>query len=496
MTITDFDKIKVTTMTAVAILNGEIAIEPVFSLLPITKINLKKVSKSSKKIKIPWPGDKHAGCIFSAKFSGINRGIIKTTNDKSFRNSISMDICTSVKNISAKLSKNKIQMTGPNSEALARETAEHIVRHLTNIQEHLDYFAEHPDETKHTFSWFAKETKGDVYTINEETQEIIMLKNGETIKKNIVYDGSGKIRYNFCEVDFKWEPGDSINSENVIVDKNGQPYYRSLTKKERKNGLIDYPIFQLGVTDEKNKISRITLCEDKNIPLDEKGEKIKKILKIPLKVVTVTSVKYPKYVLETLKNTGKIGFPKGIDVRIGNFLMKYIQDYVYHHIFLDFLENLRSIDRVYTAVGSKDTYTAGNSDAGIDNPNTTKLEIKNINTAMINYSYSLGMNVERWRLAELINKHEGFHARFNNTVDHAVTITLPYDKDVSETIKRKGQTTVTWMVYKSGIVTQSGPSPEIMKPMYYKFMNFIEEHRKEITINDGKAFVIKYTKSS
>ena len=48
------------------------------------------------------------------------------------------------------------------------------------------------------------------------------------------------------------------------------------------------------------------------------------------------------------------------------------------------------------------------------------------------------------------------------------------------------------MIYKSGIVTQSGPSPSIMEPVYYKFMNFINSVRDEIQWKDGKPFNIKY----
>ena len=48
------------------------------------------------------------------------------------------------------------------------------------------------------------------------------------------------------------------------------------------------------------------------------------------------------------------------------------------------------------------------------------------------------------------------------------------------------------MIYKSGIVTQSGPSPNIMKGVYYEFMNFINSVRDEIKIKDNKPFNIKF----
>lgn len=141
--IVDFENVKITTMTVVVNIEGEININNIFLLLPITKLNLTNVSKTGKKFKIPWPGPEHAGKIFSAKYSGINRGIIKKKKGNSFRNSIGIDICTSSKNIAAKLSKNNIHMCGPNSEALALETAEHIIDHVIRIQEEIDYMSEH-----------------------------------------------------------------------------------------------------------------------------------------------------------------------------------------------------------------------------------------------------------------------------------------------------------------------------------------------------------------
>src|SRR5205823_11827816 len=117
--------------------------------------------------KIPWPGSEHAGKIFSTKFGNVTRGLIKCNKPKSFRNSIGIDICTTEKNISAKLSKNKIHMCGPTSEKLALETAQHIINHLLRIQEELDYVNTHIAERDEVIRWILKETKGDHFVINE-----------------------------------------------------------------------------------------------------------------------------------------------------------------------------------------------------------------------------------------------------------------------------------------------------------------------------------------
>ena len=236
MSIVDFENVKITTITVIANLIGNACIENAFPLLPVTRLDLTGISRSTKKFKIPYPGREYAGSIFSAKCAGITRGIVKTTSNKSFRNAVAIDICTSVKNISAKLVKNKIHMCGPNSKELAIEAAQHILDHLKNIQLELDYIHQHPQERDETVKWLIRETKGAPFIINEETQEIIELQEGEAIRNCVIYDKNGQVKYNYKEIPFKWEAGDTINPDNVVVNKYGQPYYRSLTKKEKKDG--------------------------------------------------------------------------------------------------------------------------------------------------------------------------------------------------------------------------------------------------------------------
>ena len=102
------------------------------------------------------------------------------------------------------------------------------------------------------------------------------------------------------------------------------------------------------------------------------------------------------------------------------------------------------------------------------------------------------MNIDRWQLCQLIDGYKDFRATYNNTTDHHVTITVPYTADENEIIKRKDSRAVSFMCYKSGIVTQSGPSPAIMKPIYYDFMKFVRDNHSKIVLNDGKPFNLKF----
>jgi hypothetical protein len=505
MSIVEFENIKVTTMTVVVNLEGCAIIEAAFPLLPITRMDLPKNLVTTKKFKIPWPGQQYAGKILSTKFVGITRGLIKTNKAKSFRNSVGIDICTSVKNVSAKLSKNKIHMCGPNSEALAIETAQHIINHLINIQKELDYINEHIPERDEVIRWLIRETKGEHFTINEETQEIIELESGEMIRNSVIYDKDGNAKYNYKEISFKWEVGDIINPDNIIVNKYGQPYYRSLTKKEKRDNITEYPIMMM---DDTLKIH----LEGDKIPVDEKGVKFNKVSRFPLRVMEVTSVKFPAFVLKSLRDEGKISFPKNINSRIATFLLTYIQDYAYHHVLTEFLENFKDINRVYyhneipmLKIGSEVSEIA--SEVGVIETigavealeekkpvEMTKLPLTvgRLNIAMINYSFSLGMNVDRWVLYQLIDGYKNFRATYNNTTDHHVTITVPYIPDENEIIKRKSSKSISFMVYKSGIVTQSGPSPHLMRQVYYDFMIFIRENTEKIMLKDGKPFNLKF----
>lgn len=470
MSIPNFDKVKITTMTAIIMLKGTVIIESAFPLLPITRLDLTDIVTTKKKCKIPWVGKEHAGKIFSAKFLGINRGIIKTSK-KSFRNAVGLEICTTKKNIYAKLCKEKIQMCGANSEAVALETAQHIIDHLIRIQGELDYMHSLPAERDATIKWFLKECKGDLYTISEETQEIVTLEPGEHIKNDIVCDISGKPKLVFKEVPFSWEHGDTVK-DKVIVDEKGHPYRRALTKKEIKDGIKEYPIIRIGDGVRLN---------DKKLIVDEKGILVNKIILIPLRVVDVISVKIPDYVLKSLRETGKKSFPEGVNSRIGLFYLEYIQDYAYYHVLTSFFEGISEITRVYEHRERK----KGESD----------LSIANMDTAMVNYSLTLRMNVNRWALCSLINEEGVFHATYDNTTDHHVTITIEYIADKKESIKRKCNQ-ISFMVYKSGIVTISGPSCALMREPYYKFMRFVQRHYDKIRLNDGKPINLKFKKST
>lgn len=125
-----YEKLKITTMTMVFILNNKIDIMSAFHLLPITLVDEKFLNKI---INNKLPKHDIPGSIVSMNFKGMNRGLIRKRK-KFFRNSINLDISTSIKNINLKLSPGKIQLCGAVSRENGSEAVTFILNHLKNIK--------------------------------------------------------------------------------------------------------------------------------------------------------------------------------------------------------------------------------------------------------------------------------------------------------------------------------------------------------------------------
>jgi hypothetical protein len=95
---------------------------------------------------------------------------------------------------------------------------------------------------------------------------------------------------------------------------------------------------------------------------------------------------------------------------------------------------------------------------------------------MINYNYNLPFQVNRKAIDQLMQDRYGFHTRFDNTQDSAVYVELPYESNK----KKKGKNTHTFMVRKSGSVTQTGPNIELMHEAFLLFVMALSEIKDEI----------------
>ena len=161
-----FNDLVITTMTQVNMIQGNIDIMSAFHLLPITKMILKH-NRDSLKCKLPLCETK--GAILSMRHKKMVRGIIRNTNEFFFKNSITLDISTAIKNISLKISPNTIQLCGAASRENGIEAASYIIDYLKNIKIQVDYIKEHPDEYNECLTWLDN-AKGypQIKTVYEE----------------------------------------------------------------------------------------------------------------------------------------------------------------------------------------------------------------------------------------------------------------------------------------------------------------------------------------
>lgn len=155
-----------------------------------------------------------------------------------------------------------------------------------------------------------------------------------------------------------------------------------------------------------------------------------------------------------------IEIPENLNKDVVMFLLSLCDDFLYHEDMchkLDFIPNIRTI---------------------IDEP----LELIRVDEAMVNYNYSLGFEVDRDKLNQFIDGINGFISRYNNALSTSVTIELPYEPAPGTSIKRRKNKIPhhTFLVYRSGSVTQSGPGRKLMENAYYLFMNTIADLQSHI----------------
>lgn len=143
----DFDRIKPVTMTVIALYDvEELNLAAIFAFLPVTTQNLSaqlNIQKKQGKIRLPaelnQPGE-----ILSMRYDNQVRGIMRSEKAKSFSHSIIIDIGTSDRIISVKLSR-KLEFTGPTSIAIAREAADSILGKIKQCQDDLQFLQTHQE---------------------------------------------------------------------------------------------------------------------------------------------------------------------------------------------------------------------------------------------------------------------------------------------------------------------------------------------------------------
>jgi len=113
------------------------------------------------------------------------------------------------------------------------------------------------------------------------------------------------------------------------------------------------------------------------------------------------------------------------------------------------------------------------------NSSNNLLKIEHMNFVMVNYNYHLLFNINLEILDQCIHGKNNFYSHYNNDLSNCVTVELAYDPSINPAIKRKKNKVprITFLCYKSGSVTHSGPGGLLMSESYYLFMITIAEIR-------------------
>jgi len=172
--------------------------------------------------------------------------------------------------------------------------------------------------------------------------------------------------------------------------------------------------------------------------------------------------KLPAWLKESLTILRNLKYNEPSEETKKHLDMEYIQ------LFLQEYEEIHSLDKFKDKISFIEN---------IGNLYEGNLNISEVSKAMVNFNYSLGGPIDRFALMKHFNGKGDFYAHFDNSTEHYVTIELPYQvKDPSKKKKSK-KPCHTFLIYQSGLVTQSGPDEEMMKQAYLEFMCVYEEIR-------------------
>lgn len=185
-----------------------------------------------------------------------------------------------------------------------------------------------------------------------------------------------------------------------------------------------------------------------------KGEKILREHKIHKGKLIISNqiedftIIYPRYFI-----------PDELDIDIARFLISLINDFVYYSDMCEKINSMLNVPDVITIID--------------DEP----LRIQSMNFVMVNYNYHLFFNINLESLDTHIHGKNNFYSHYNNDLSNCVTIELAYDPSINPAIKRKKNKIprITFLCYKSGSITLSGPGSHIMAESYYLFMITIAE---------------------
>ena len=165
-----------TTITNILEYEGELNLDVAFHIIYVSKIDNEPL-RTSKKMKLPH--QPIPGTIMSMRYKNMTRGIFRTLkNNDQFKNSITIDISLTDKNVSLKLSKNTIHMSGVKKFENSDEAGSLLFGKLRECQSFLDLIRANPEKMRLIAEKVKEKAK-----INEVYNE-----DQETIERRIIFD--------------------------------------------------------------------------------------------------------------------------------------------------------------------------------------------------------------------------------------------------------------------------------------------------------------------
>ena len=158
----------------------------------------------------------------------------------------------------------------------------------------------------------------------------------------------------------------------------------------------------------------------------------------------------PRFVPIEAGEEGFVPMPDHVDARLVAFFLRFMRDFAYHSDYASELNWILQVPRVVTR----------------------DIRIEKVSSAMVNYNISCQHSINRFELARRITGlNLGFTSRYDNAIEHCVTLHKQYNPSFYNKIQRKKAKACvsTILCYSSGICTLSSINETEAKIAYDAF---------------------------
>lgn len=424
-------------------IDTNINITQLFLLLNINRLkNPKIIKKNRNQKKVLWPGVENL--IYSANYKGIVKGIITNRNKKFLKNGICLYISSIKKNVHVKILKSSLGISGADDIETVHEVTGYIKNRILNIEKILKMIKS--DLNKTTLNWVLEKTKGPLIRVISGTLYKI-----RTNEKIIKIETPGKY---------------IVISENkvlkiAIIENLDQlnKYWMNVCKK-----CDDLSIFSTILTEFTNKIKNFEVLKfvdntfktapDGNIKtVNEAGEYI-------IENGFLCNTHLVQTVVIPLEYVNS-DYPAHINSFIASFLISKIFDYPVYEPYSYILNCIYGVDGIVQG----------------------DMQYDNVKVSMIFANFNLGFNINLEKLymngdgEDFVVIQDDDNTGFVK-IQSAYTIPIELKDEIKTNARRPN--VHTFLIYKNGRITQSGPHQTLNKEIHRKFVKYIYSIRDTI----------------